>query len=223
MLAQAAGDPVTALRLAFSIRALEQLESLLNLRSRPEEFSRSLDQYIQFTQEEISSLTEQVERERLLGRYAQVGGMTDTERLRAEYIEHLHLLQGIRDARDQWPAAVMIEKISTARRRVDELFSKALGRPQALVAQAEAYRWKKVMGEQARADTFSRDLLAYRASPRTYMLDKWLDVWDEVLPKITKYVLGFDRNQVEIRLNLERQAETIEGTLTAAEAGKQTE
>jgi len=45
------------------------------------------------------------------------------------------------------------------------------------------------------------------------MLDRWLDVWDEVLPDLTKYVLGVDREKIEVWLNWERIPGVMEGAL----------
>jgi hypothetical protein len=63
----------------------------------------------------------------------------------------------------------------------------------------------------ARAQAFERTVLAYQASPNIYMMDRWLSVWDEVLPGIRKYVIGVDRDKLEIWLNWERETEMLEG------------
>ena len=60
------------------------------------------------------------------------------------------------------------------------------------------------------------DVRAYLAE-RSAVVDRWLDVWDKVLPDITKYVIGVDPDKVEIWLNLEQGADTIESTLTIPE------
>jgi len=223
MLAEAAGDPAAALRLAFAIRALEQLESLQTLQGRPEEFRRRIDQYVRLIGEDIAIVTDRIARQRLLGKTARGGEQTEAERLRAAYEDHLELLRAIASAAEREADFPLGELIAEARRRADELFDQALGKPSALVAQARAGRWEREMSERGRADAFQSELLAFRASPRIYMLDRWLDVWDRVLPGITKYVLGVDRDKIEIWLNAEQEMETIEGTLTRAEAARQAE
>ena len=52
------------------------------------------------------------------------------------------------------------------------------------------------------------------------MLDRWLNVWDEVLPNVNKYVLGVDRNKVEIWLNWERETDLMSGVTFGADKPK---
>ncbi|MCK4601743.1 MAG: hypothetical protein KAU28_04715, partial [Phycisphaerae bacterium] len=64
-----------------------------------------------------------------------------------------------------------------------------------------------------RVATFPAELAAYRASPRLYKLDRYLDVWDQVLPSAAKYIVGFDPQRLEPWLNLE-QSHRVEQRLT---------
>jgi hypothetical protein len=102
------------------------------------------------------------------------------------------------------------QAIMDAQDRADSLFSRTVGRPAQMVAQAEGYRAARETTEMARARAFDSHVLAYEASPGVYMMDRWLDVWDEVLPGTRKYVIGMDRDQLEIWLNWERQTDVLE-------------
>jgi len=209
-LSEVAGDPVAALRLALAIRTLEELESLRHLSGSGKELVGMLADYVRQARNELDRLDEELARERLLGQKA-----AGKQQLREDHVKHLELLtelQGKAAAADYAPL------VAAAMQRANELFDQATGTPARLVAQATSYRWGKEMAERARAEAFDRKLLAYNASPRIYMLDRWLDVWDEVLPAITKYVMGVDRDKIEIWLNWERTPGVMEGALPPSPA-----
>ncbi|GAF88144.1 unnamed protein product, partial [marine sediment metagenome] len=65
--------------------------------------------------------------------------------------------------------------------------------------------------ERARYESFRREQQAYRACPQVYCFDRQMDVWDEVLPDIRKYVLGVDPEKIELWVNVERGAEVMAG------------
>ena len=210
-LAQVAGDPVSALKLALAIRALEELEALSHLRDKPDDYARALAEYVGVAENDAASLDAELARERLLGQQAPA-----KQQLRQDHAAHLALLQDLQKSSEpDYPSLT-----AAARAHADELFDEASGQPAALVAQAVSYRWTRELAEQSRAAAFSRELLAYQASPNIYMLDRWLDVWDEVLPDITKYVLGVDRNKIEVWLNWERTPGVMEGALPPGSENK---
>ncbi|MFA6133240.1 MAG: SPFH domain-containing protein [Phycisphaerae bacterium] len=210
-LSNVAGDPVSALRLALAIRKLDQLERLNNLRDNPSELAKAISEYTRLTGDDIGALTEELARERLLGQTGEGKGQ-----LLADLQAHLDMLKGLAA---QGAKADFAAQIPVARKAADALFSQTTGEPAALVAQATARRWTRELSEQARAEAFGRQLQAYRASPNIYMLDRWLDVWDQVLPKINKYVLGVDRRRIEIWLNWEHEGSMMQGAFETAPAG----
>ncbi len=210
-LSEVAGDPISALRLALAIRTLEEMESLRLLRDRPEQLKDMLADYIQQARNELDRLEAELAREQLLGRTT-----ADKRELRDDHLKHVELLVGLREA---GAGADLPPLVAKAMQRANSLFDQAAGEPAKLIAQAKTYRWDKEMTERARAESFSRMLLAYDASPRIYMLDRWLDVWDEVLPGIRKYVLGIDRDKIEVWLNWEQGQGVMEGAFTPAPAG----
>ncbi len=220
VLAKVAGDPITALNLALAIRQLEELENLYDLHSdleqlskksqeykkRLEQFNKRLDQYISDAGGDIKALDEEIERDKLLGK---ISGDEETSivKLRAVHKQHFELLETLKADIDgfDYPG-----QIGIARKEADAQFAEVTGKPAALIAKAQSYRWKTELAEQANYLTFPRELMAYEASPEVYMMDRWLDVWDKVLPNIRKYVLGVDRDKVEVWLNWERQPAGLE-------------
>jgi len=142
---------------------------------------------------------------------------TPKQRLAARYALHLLDLVTIYAAPSGLDYAAAT---AAARRRADELFAAATGDPARQVAAAGAYRIAKEMKERTNAEAFQRELLAYKASPNLYMLDRWLDVWDELLPGMKKYVLGIPRDRVEIWMNWEREKSAFEGVFGGPDKGK---
>jgi len=205
ILVKVAGSPLTALRLSLAIRALEELEAL---RDNPGRFEAMLTDLMRSIEDEIKALEFEIEQERLLGQIHPGSERTDTQELREDYVRHLNLLKRIRSDPKRFD---LTSAIADASRTADELFARASGEPAEMVAHAQADRSRAELTEMARAQAFQSAILAYDASPNMYMMDRWLDVWDEVLPGITKYVIGVDRDRLEVWLNWETQVETLEG------------
>lgn len=192
LLAGVAGDVGEALQLALEIRKLEQLTDLS--RAETLDVVELVDKYIAQTQEEINLLEKEIERERLLGRII-ANKKTDRQNLLAMSLEYLGILEQIKANPGGYDYVKQVKKSDEA---AEKKLNNARGTPAKLIADAEADRWQKELGERARAETFSRHLLAYRASPDMYILDRWLDVWDEVLPKAaSKKVIAVDPNKIE--------------------------
>lgn len=190
---------------------MEELESLSHLLDKPADYRKTLGEYVRSAENDLRSLEEELARDRLLGQQT-----SPKQQLHQEHRQHLSLLAGL----ERTSAEEFSNLIAEARRHADELFGQASGQPAALVAQAVDYRWTRELAEQSRATAFSRELLAYEASPNLYMMDRWLDVWDQVLPTLPKYVLGVDRQKVEIWLNWERTGGVMEGALPSTPPGK---
>ena len=218
ILAKVGGDPAKALHLALAIQSLEQLEALVTLQDRPEQFTRQLHDYIGNIGQQISIVDQGISREHILGMAGaeRHGADTDEIRLRNALQTHQDLLREIQSIEDVTKLDIS-DLVVGATKRAETLLAHAGGGVAVALAQAQSYRWQKELAERGRADAFDREILAYDANPQIYMLDRWLDVWDEVLPNLTKYVIGVDRDKVEVWLNLEQGADTIESTLTSPE------
>ncbi len=206
ILVQVAGDPLAALKLALAIRSLEEFRALRD-EQNTERLSSLLTQQIRLNREDIQALDEEIRQEKLLGQ-----AHPDQEKLRQEYSKHLQRLEAIQADPAAWNAQAEIQR---ARKTADDLFDQAVGTPAELVARAEAESLDKEITEASRAAAFERERMAYQASPNMYMMNRWLDVWDEALPNVTKYVIGVDRDKLELRLNWERQTELMEGVYQA--------
>ncbi len=216
ILAKVGGNPAKALHLALAIQSLEQLEALVSLGDRPEQFVRQLQEYIGNIGQQISIVDRGIRREHILGKADkdEPGADTDEIRLRNALQAHQNLLRKIQTASKDGTKLDLSTEIALATELAESLLDGAGGGVAVALAEAQSYRWDKELSERGRADAFDREILAYDANPQIYMLDRWLDVWDEVLPNVTKYVIGVDRDKVEVWLNLEQGADTIESTLT---------
>jgi len=207
-LAKVAGEPDAALRLAMAINMLEELERLANLPRSSAEFNKALKDAIQYAREELELLEAEIARERLLGQTAR--SRLELSRLARSRLGELERISADAASYD------LDARLAEVRRFADELFRSAAGEPAAMEAEALTYRWSRELNERARSEAFEKQLTAYQASPNIYMLDRWLDVWDETLPNISKYVLGVDREKVELWLNWEKERGVMESAVFPA-------
>ena len=158
-------------------------------------------------------IAELLAEEELAGVARQTG--TPYQRLAAGNVENLLELMQLRTGAEQFDFGAAI---ASAEDRAEALFDRATGEAAKRVAEAEGGRLTRQMGERGLVETFARALPAYRASPRLYMLDRWLELWDEILPSSMKYVLGVPRGRVELRMNWERQRKGL-GAIFEEEGG----
>ena len=86
-----------------------------------------------------------------------------------------------------------------------------------MVAEATALRWAEELKEQARFEAFRRERLAYEASKKVYMVDRQLEVWEQALPNMTKYILAVDPNKIEIRMNWQEDSSIYGGAFGGPE------
>jgi regulator of protease activity HflC (stomatin/prohibitin superfamily) len=207
ILVDVAGDPDLGLELAAAIRTLEQLRDMDQMKKSPAGLDLAVKNAIRSTKDSIAQLDIQVAQQKLLGQNL-LGRQTAKDRLRESYVAYLDRLDAIdADQADYDYESAIAEYV----KKVDTFFSQVAGRPAVLIAQAQADRWQKELTERGRYESFQRELLAYQASPQVYSFDRWMDVWDEVLPNTMKYVLGVERDRVEYWLNWELQKEAMEG------------
>ena len=213
MLAEVAGTPAEARKLALAIRVLEELQGLQNQRSSGGAgLGARLADHLARARADLAAVDEDIRQKRILGRRPAV--RVDYRKELVAYIDMLD--EAARDPGGFDYAA----RIDKARRLADRRLDRAGGRSAQLLARARSYRWTTELKERGRYESFGREMLAYDASPRTYMIDRWLDVWDEVLPGITKYVLAVDREKLEVRLNLEKPLDPMGGVLPGGDTGQ---
>jgi len=199
LLSAAAGNPDGALRLAQAIEFRRDLDNILNARQTGGDVAGAVAEAIQRCRSEIANLNDQIQLERLLRR--NIGGQRSiAEELLQRQQRHLKLLKKI--AKD--PAkAPLAQYLAQTRRRVDALFATVGGQAAVEIAKARAYRWRAEFTERARAEAFPAHVLAARAAPRAYRMEKYLEVLAEALADPKKYILGLDRDRLEVWLNLE--------------------
>ena len=222
-----AGDPGVALQMYLALHRAEVFEALDRLKGDQARFDRAAGQYIQQAREQIKALTLEIEREKLLGKVMTRVEETPTGPreipvdsravLRTRYQAFLAELESARKARTTF---AYTKTVATANTEIDRQFDLLEGTPANLIAKARAKRWTDELAALRALQTYRRRLLPYRAAPDVYRFDRYMDVWDESLPDMKKYVLGVDKNRIQIRLNLEEQKDVLGGAFSSDPEGK---
>ena len=101
------------------------------------------------------------------------------------------------------------ENIEKVDREANDLFGMIEGQAAVIIAMANAERWKNEFAERSRAETFDAHMMCLDAAPMLYKSDKYLDALGEGIKNQRKYLLGVDRERIEIRMNLEEPMQSI--------------
>ena len=206
ILSAVAGNPDDALKLGLAIRKLTELQDLKKLQSDPAQFGHRLKEFINRAEDDIDSLTKEIDIERLRGLHV-AGRRTFRQELLEKHTQRRELFTQVAEAGGEFDFAPLIvrqDKLAAT------LFERAVGQPAASDAQAKAKRWSQELTERARAETFQRQLEGYQASPNIFKLSRLLELWEEYLPEINKYVLTFPKDRIEIRINTEVKVDPFE-------------
>ena len=198
-----ASEPGDAQLLAIALRRAKGLALLSAVQRQGGKLAPHIDSILGRVQRDLNDLDKSIHRETLLGK-DRAGEQTMTARVRHSLNAYAEQLEQIRSAEQARRSIDLSEAVAEADRAVGELFKRTSGQPARLVAEARAQGWTFQLAERGRAAVFPAQLEAYRASPDIYMLDRYLDVWDEVLPSLPKYVIGIDPDRIEPWLNLEQ-------------------
>jgi hypothetical protein len=212
ILAEVAGYPDEALRLAQVIQQLQELETLIALGREGGDVAGRARQGLVQAAAEATKLRKEIEAERLLGRSA-----ADRPGVTADLLERQDAFVALLKEIQADPRRFDLDgPLQQAQREAEDLFAGVpgkspgvQGRAAVLVDQARSYRWRTEFAERARAETFGVELTALRAAPSLYRLDKYLEVLSTALQPRRKYVFGLDRNRVEVWLNLEQPPQSF--------------
>jgi regulator of protease activity HflC (stomatin/prohibitin superfamily) len=210
-LSQVAGNPGDALELFLSLSQAEVFGELSKIKNNQGDFAHAIDGFIRRAQGQVSALSLEIHREKLLGK--KTSDMPFRTMLRGGYRKFLAKLLA---AKKLGPAFDYAQAIDEANRQVDALFARLEGTPAKLIADAQAYRWKRQLREQTALETYLRMLLPFGKAPRVYMFDRYMDVLDETLPGMKKYVIGIDRKLLDLRMDLKQQRSVIGAGLEGA-------
>ena len=208
LLTRTAGDSQLALHLALVLRRISDLE---RLREKPG--AAEADRLIEEATAEIDHYRTQIRKEQALGRLSEERRLAIQSLIDA-WDAHRQVL---RQAKAQGKSFDHASALAKARVQIEGdaktrgLLYSASGEVGVRIAQAQSDRWRMELAEQARWVAFSRELAAYQASPQVYSADRWLDVWDAVLPDIPKWVLAVPPERVELRVNAEIKTQTLSG------------
>jgi regulator of protease activity HflC (stomatin/prohibitin superfamily) len=199
ILAEVSGDPGEAMQLYLALRRGEVYRRLASQRGNDVAYALSASEAIREADQQLDALSKEIRRERLLGR-------TDVD-LRAQINlrdGYQRFLENLQAAKANPAEADLQARIAAAEADVQRLFERLEGEPATLIAEAEATSWARVLREQTALETYQRKLKPFQAAPQAYKFDRYMDVLEEHLPGMMKYVLGLDRDRVELRLNLEQ-------------------
>ena len=209
MLAEAAGDPDEALRLAQAIELLRDWEQLKDLQARAGDLSAGAAGLLERARTQLERLAGDIEQERLLGVLGP-DRLTASQRLLATAQAHLEQLAQVRKGPAAFTPAKLDELVRGRSAEVERRLTLARGKAAVIIAQARAYRWGAEFSERNRAETFNVQMLAMRQVPNLYRLDRYLSMLGESLKDQKKYILALDPNQVELWLNLESPQSVVD-------------
>ncbi len=207
MLAFVAGEAEQALTLSQAITFSRTLIGLEKHRRSGDHLDKTVKEAIRKATENANGLEDQIKLERKLGRITP-GKKTVAQKLLERQEAFLKILAHIRSR----PANLEVflgERIVMAEKEVADLFREVEGQAAVIIAKAQSYRWEKEFAERARAETFDAQLRCLKAAPRLYRFDKHLDAIAEGIKDQRKYILGVDREKVEIWLNMEKEQQDM--------------
>jgi len=130
------------------------------------------------------------------------------EKLLADYVDLIAELEDIRKNPAGFPFGQKIEKLQ------GEILMKlqfAQGEVARLMSEARADSWQERFRGQASVIEAREAMVPYSYCPQLYRFDRQAEIWEEYLPDMQKYVLGLDTRNTELRLNLEKENELLEG------------
>lgn len=204
ILAAVAGDPDDALQLYLALRREEVFEDLSKRRADPAGFKPIVEEYIRRARSQIDALELELRRERLLGKREEA--LRSRNRLLEGYREFVTALERAGEN----PQAFDYEKaLVSAQKDVERLFGRLEGEPAVMLSQARADRWETELRALTAVLEYQRKLLPFQAAPQVYLFNQYMNVLDETLPNLMKYVIGVDRDRLEVRVNLEQQRDIL--------------
>jgi regulator of protease activity HflC (stomatin/prohibitin superfamily) len=196
VLSAVAGDPRKALELAQAMREKEDFEEVLSARKEGKDVRTALEAAIARGKGNAELLRKEIQTE----------VVKETPRALLEMQEkHLDRLA------DALVDPAKLEGLCTqTAQEVENLFAGTPGKggvqgmAAARVDQARADRWRTELTQRARAQTFDTEVLSYSQCPEFYRQNKYLDVLTDGIKGQKKYLLGLDRNKVEVWVNMEQ-------------------
>ncbi|MCE5325686.1 MAG: hypothetical protein LLG01_04675 [Planctomycetaceae bacterium] len=202
-LSRVAGSPADALARALKIRKHEELSDIAGRSGDLGARLAHLDGLIFKVSDDIAAMDKEIAGEALLG---QVEPYKLT--LRDSYRAYLALLGSIRKSvSGEGPTVDLAGAVAAAGKEADKAMGEVSGEVAASLARARTTRWEVEMSERSRLAAFYKELPAYQASPRMFMMDRWQDMLDRTLPGMLKYVIAVDPKRLEIRLNSDQQSD----------------
>ncbi|MBT3277780.1 MAG: hypothetical protein HN909_05240 [Phycisphaerales bacterium] len=217
ILASVSGDPDEAMRVYLLLRRVQILETLSNARTRPADYAAQFRSAMTTLGSEIASLEKELARERLLGTRLEETKLKNGKPEVTNTHPQLRLQRAYQAFRTELqtqatPGAVTMDfatNIATLRAQAMDKISKLDGEPAALIAAAKSKGWASQTRSRIAVETMRQQYLCYAAAPDVYAFHLRMGVLDDVLPTMSKYVIGLDPKRVQIRQNLHRNRDAL--------------
>ena len=162
---------------------------------------------VEAEQKRLAAL-ESAEKDRIATLTAIVGSADLAERIVVE-LDALERLDGSRDE------AALTEQVF----KVEELLAEAGGEADSLIQTARAERWRRHMGERARAALLKGQNVSYAASPWVYRTGLYLDALRDAMRNARVYVISGE--VPELRLDVDLKDNSLAGDLFQGTDGDQ--
>jgi len=206
-----AGNPPSALRLALAISTSEKLAALPSPADKPKQFTAAIDEHIRIAKGQATELEKEIAQDTSRGKSVKPSDES-VDSLHSLLDDYNKQIANFERLKNDKTTKLLDTLIAEARDQADDrLMNLKTGSASVLIAKASADRWRLEMSERGKAESFARQSMLYQAAPQTYMLDRWLDAWDDVLDGKHKRVIGLDPNRIEHWLKWEGQSGALPG------------
>ncbi|MBT3201220.1 MAG: hypothetical protein HN350_15070 [Phycisphaerales bacterium] len=218
-----AGNRPSALRLALAFSIHDKLKEMPSPIKNPAKFAEAIAQQIKTNEAQADELREEIKQDVFRGRKTQesTGAGNSLQSVLDDHQTHIKNLKGLQNETDKTKAEKLLAKLvsDTGQAAETRLMNLKTGRASVMIAEASSQRWRHELSERGKAESFARQTLLYEASPQMYMLDRWLDTWDQVLKGKHKRVIGLDPNRVEHWFRWEGKSGVSSGLYDGASNG----
>ena len=214
-LAGVAGSPPSALRLALAISITEKLPSLPSPAEKPKQFASAIEEHIRIAKKQVTELRTEIQQDISRGKTSPTNAEADDslQTVLNDYQAYIKRLERLKAEPDKTLAAKLVQSFAAEAKNVaeDRLTNLKTGSASVMIAKAFADRWSLELAEREKAESFATQAMLFEASPRIYMLDLWLDTWDQILTGKHKNVIGLDPDRIEHWLKWEGQTGVMPG------------
>jgi modulator of FtsH protease HflK len=223
-LSDVAGNRPDALRLALAIDVSRDL-NLPSPIDEPDKFDSVIAERIRIAKARAAEIQAEFQQDISHGKSSRsnTGNDDSLQPVFDDYQTYIARLELIKKEKDTARTVKMIKDFTTEIRKLadDRLAKLKTGSASVMIAKASAERWGHELGERGKAESFAQQTILYETAPQIYMLDRWLDTWDQILEGKHKRVIGLDPNRIEHWLKWEEQSGVMPGMFRGPQSSGQ--